>query len=149
MSIYASLWRLKFPVHGVYRPACDWIEVRAQAVPGHIGTPTPGYNDEGDPYADFLPPPVELTREHDQRKRAVVIVSEHTRKGTARHPQEFEDPLLVLSADEYDALTFDALHERICDALLDRCPPEDRDALFPVHPALREALLEARAEAND
>lgn len=60
MSIYATLWKLKFPKEGDEYLGCDWIEVTAQGVPPHIGTPTPGQGyEDGDPYADFLPPPVE------------------------------------------------------------------------------------------
>ncbi len=42
MSIYATLWKLKFPMEGDECLGWDWIEVTAQAVPPHIGTPTPG-----------------------------------------------------------------------------------------------------------
>ncbi len=42
MSIYATLWKLKFPKEGDYHSDCEWIEVTAQAVPPHIGSPTPG-----------------------------------------------------------------------------------------------------------
>jgi hypothetical protein len=59
MSIYATLWTLKFPKEGDEYTGCGWIEVRAQAVPAHVGPPTPGYGyEDGDPYAAFLPPPV-------------------------------------------------------------------------------------------
>ena len=43
MSIYATLWTLKFPLEGDATLGCDWITVRAQAVPAHIGTPTSGH----------------------------------------------------------------------------------------------------------
>ena len=42
MSIYATLWTLKFPKDGNDYISCDWIEVMAQGVPAHIGSPTPG-----------------------------------------------------------------------------------------------------------
>ena len=42
MSIYATLWALKFPEEGDDYVGCAWIEVRAQGVPAHIGSPTPG-----------------------------------------------------------------------------------------------------------
>ncbi len=59
MSIYATLWTLKFPREGDETLGGEWITVRAQAVPAHIGTPTPRHGYEGgDPYAAFLPPPV-------------------------------------------------------------------------------------------
>jgi hypothetical protein len=64
MSIYATLWTLKFPREGDARSDCEWITVHAQAVPPHIGTPTPGHGYEGgDPYAGFLPPPVAVDAE--------------------------------------------------------------------------------------
>lgn len=57
MSIYATLWILKFPKLGEWYPGCQWIEVTAQAVPPHIGSPTPGQGYESaDPCAEFLPP---------------------------------------------------------------------------------------------
>ena len=60
MSIYATLWKLKFPKEGDEHSDCEWIEVTAQAVPPHVGSPTPGNGYEsGDPFAVFLPPAVE------------------------------------------------------------------------------------------
>ena len=87
MSIYATLWTLKFPREGEETIGCEWITVRAQAVPAHVGTPTPGHGYEGgDPYAGFLPPAVELDGQgsapHD---RALVFVTEHSIKGTERN----------------------------------------------------------------
>lgn len=119
MSIYATLWRLKFPRDGNDHTGCDWIEVLAQGVPAHIGTPTPGLGYEGgDPYASFLPPAVPVPARDDTRAlRAVVIVTEGTPKGTPRSAQEYINPLLVLSGEEYVALSFEELHQRICDAL--------------------------------
>jgi hypothetical protein len=64
-------------------------------VPGHIGTPTPGCGYEaGDPFADFLPPPVVLEPDDDGN--------------TLR---------AVLTGEEYERSTFAELHTRICDAL--------------------------------
>lgn len=119
MSIYATLWRLKFPRYGDAHTGCEWLEVVAQGVPAHVGTPTPGFGYEaGDPYAGFLPPAVQVQTENDEPPlRAVVIVTEGTRKGTQRSGQEFVDPLLVLSGEEYTAISFGKLHERICNAL--------------------------------
>ena len=94
MSIYATLWSLKFPRHGDIHTGCEWIEVTAQAVPSHIGSSTPGLDYEnGDPYADFLPPAL-ITDEdgHAEFMRTVVIITEETEKGTARHPQEYSNP---------------------------------------------------------
>jgi len=119
MSIYATLWTLKFPHQGRARLDCDWTLVRAQGVPPHIGSPTPGLGyEDGDPYGAFLPPPLETNKhgEHDFM-RAVVFVTEQTGKGTERSPQEYVDPLLVLTGEAYAHLSFEALHRRLCDAL--------------------------------
>jgi hypothetical protein len=119
MSIYATLWWLKFPRYGDEYIGCEWIRVSAQGVPAHNGTPTKGFGyDDGDPYGEFLPPPVPVNAEGDSEfMRAVVIVTERTEKGTARSPQEYVSPLLVLTGREYASISFVALHTRICDAL--------------------------------
>ena len=124
MSIYATLWSLKFPRFGDDYLGCEWIRVTAQGVPPHIGTPTPGEGyEDGDPYAEFLPPPVEVNADGDgEFMRAVVIVTEETKKGTARSGQEYVNPLLVLSGREYASISFNDLHERICDALRGKGP---------------------------
>lgn len=124
MSIYATLWSLKFPRYGDPYVGCEWIEVTAQGVPAHIGTPTPrfGYED-GDPYADFLPPPVPVNGEGDSEfMRAVVFVTDEAEKGTKRSQQEYVNPLLVLSGRAYASIPFVQLHERICDALRGKRP---------------------------
>ena len=119
MSIYATLWKLKFPKHGDDYPGCGWITVTAQGVPSHIGSPVPGGGYEsGDPYAAFLPPPVRARKDVEpERLRAVVFVTERTPKGTARNPQEYVGPLLVLTGEAYAGMSFEALHARLCDAL--------------------------------
>ena len=119
MSIYATLWKLKFPREGDTHYGCEWIEVTAQAVPPHIGSPTAGCGyEQGDPYAAFLPPAIGCDREGDApHHRAVVIVTEHTTKGTERSGQEYFSPLLVLTGKEYAALSFEEVHRRVCDAL--------------------------------
>lgn len=124
MSIYATLWSLRFPRYGDYYVGCEWIQVTAQGVPSHVGTPTPGFGYEGgDPYADFLPAPVEVNAEgNSEFMRAVVIISEETEKGTARSGQEFVNPLLVLSGRDYARISFVELHERISDALRGKGP---------------------------
>ena len=119
MSIYATLWRLKFPRHGDVHAGCEWVEVTAQGVPPHIGSSTPGLGyEDGDPYADFLPPALATDQEgHAEFMRAVVIITEETVKGTARHPQEYSNSLLTLDGKQYASMTFDKLHNCICDAL--------------------------------
>ena len=112
MSIYATLWTLKFPKHGDDYPGWEGIKVTAQGVPSHIGA------EADDPFADFLPPPVAARKEVEpERLRAVVFVTEQTSKGTARNPQEYVGPLLVLTGEAYSNISFEALHARICDAL--------------------------------
>jgi hypothetical protein len=55
MSIYATLWTLKFPKEGDEYIGCDWIEVTAQGVPSHIGSPTPGMGyEDGELAASYL-----------------------------------------------------------------------------------------------
>jgi len=119
MSIYATLWHLKFPRYGDDHTDCEWIDVIAQGVPAHIGSPTPGCGYEtGDPYAEFLPPAIDLPPDDDGTAlRAVVFVTSETAKGTARSGQEYIDPLLVLSGKAYAAFSFEQLHEKLCAAL--------------------------------
>jgi len=119
MSIYSTLWHLQFPRDGDAYTGCEWVQVFAQGVPAHVGTPTPGYGYEsGDPYAEFLPPALRLeNRTPENSLRAVVFIVNGTRKGTARAGQEYESPLLVVSGAEYAAMPFQDLHDRLCDAL--------------------------------
>jgi hypothetical protein len=119
MSIYATLWRLKFPRHGDDHSGCDWITVLAQGVPAHVGTSSAGpESEQEDPYSAFLPPAgTAPTDDDDQTMRAVVFVTEGTSKGTARSPQEYATPLLVLSGQRYATIPFEELHQLICDAL--------------------------------
>ena len=115
MSIYATLWNLKFPRFGDWYNGCEWVEVVAQGVPAHVGTPTPGYGYEaGDPYHDFLPPAIPVPLDSDEMTlRAVVIVTH----GTKKEVQQYIHPLLVLPGAEYEALSFQQLCHRICAAL--------------------------------
>lgn len=119
MSIYGTLWHLQFPQHGDAYVGCEWVDVLAQGVPAHIGTPTPCYGYEsGDPFDAFLPPAVRIeggVSEDDLR--AVVFVVSTSKKGTARSGQEYESPLLVLTGAEYAATPFQVLHDRLCTTL--------------------------------
>ena len=119
MSIYATLWELKFPKDGDEYSGCEWVSVLAQGVPPHIGTPIPGHGYEGGgPYSSFLPPPVETSEDGEAEfMRAVVFVVKGTPKGTARSGQEYMYPLLILTGEEYAKGSFEDLHRRICDAL--------------------------------
>ena len=129
MSIYATLWTLRFPRFGDSHTGCEWVEVWAQGVPGHIGTPSPGHGYEGgDPYADFLPPPIVLAPDDEGHTlRAVVIV----RAGTPKDVQRYVDPLLVLAGEEYERSTFGQLYTRICDALRGSRPAVVMEAWGP------------------
>jgi hypothetical protein len=49
--------------------------------------------------------------------RAVVLVTEDTPKGTDRSPQEYVQPLLVLTGEAYASMTFADLYTQICNAL--------------------------------
>lgn len=133
MSIYATLWKLRFPKEGDEYHGCEWIEVTAQAVPAHIGSPTPGCGyEQSDPYAPFLPPAVQTDAEGDAPfDRAVVFVTEYSIKGTPRSGQEYASPLLVLTGEEYSGITFDVLHRRICDALRGNRSPVVAEVLLP------------------
>lgn len=98
----------------------EWIEVVAQAVPAHVGSPTAGCGyEDGDPFADFLPPPVE-TDEHGDAPyhRAVVFVGDDDEKGTLRAGQEYARPLLILTGQEYTTITFETLLERLLEAIV-------------------------------
>jgi hypothetical protein len=133
MSIYATLWTLKFPKEGDEHRGCGWIEVRAQAVPAHVGSPTPGCGYEnGDPYAAFLSPAVVTDAEGNATyHRAVLIVTEYSIKGTGRSGQEYVSPLLLLTGEEYARMTFEELHERICEALRGNRSPVALELLLP------------------
>jgi hypothetical protein len=119
VSIYATLWSLKFPKEGDDHLGCEWITVIAQAVPAHVGSPTPGCGyEDGDPHAAFLPPALATDADGDAPfHRAVVIVTEHSIKGTERSGQEYPSPLLLLTGEEYARMSFEELHRRICHAL--------------------------------
>lgn len=133
MSIYATLWKLKFPKEGDEHRDCEWLTVTAQAVPPHIGSPTPGCGyEDGDPYAAFLPPPVPTDAEGDAPcHRAVVFVTEYSLKGTPRSPQEYASPLLLLTGEEYARIAFAELHRRVCDALRGNRAPIIAEVLLP------------------
>lgn len=119
MSIYATLWSLKFPRAGDAYLGCEWVEIVAQGVPAHVGTPTPGYGYEsGDPFGTFLPPALRMEGGvSDYDLRAVVFVEARSAKGTPRSGQEYPSPLLVISGAEYSVMSFKLLHDRLCDAL--------------------------------
>ena len=126
MSIYATLWQIRLPVpewdvllateHGEFRleegelvpHEESWIKITFQGVPEHIGHPS--YYPDGHPYASFLPPVVD----DPEKLRAVVVVQEGRKE---KDVQRYIDPLLTLSGDEYQALSFDALLRKIYEAM--------------------------------
>lgn len=63
--------------------------------------------------------------------RAVVIITAETEKGTVRHPQEYSNPLLTLDGKQYASMTFDELHNRICDTLRGNRPRLILETLSP------------------
>jgi hypothetical protein len=108
MSIYATLWELKFPLFGRSHTDCEWERVLAQGVPEHVG-------EDGDAdYLTFLPPRKESM---ENGLRAVVFIRALQSKGTDRSAQEYPTPLLMLKGKEYNAIPFGKLHEQLVDAL--------------------------------
>ncbi len=146
MSIYSTLWKLKFPKEGDEHLRCDWLEVTAQGVPPHIGSPTPGHGyEDGDPFADFLPPPVQTDADGNAPfMRAVVFVTEDSIKGTERNGQEYVRPLLILTGEEYARIPFEELRTRLCDALRGNRSPVVMEILGPdgSHKIIRERRRE-------
>jgi len=86
-------------------PPTEWIEVFAMEVPSHIGHPGGGY-EEGDPYADFLPPPCGKREYHLCIPRAIVIVA---RDRDQKKGQQYVDALVVMSGNEYEETSFPGL----------------------------------------
>jgi hypothetical protein len=119
MSIYATLWTIQIQDPALPSTMPRWVTVTAQAVPSHIGSPTPGCGyEDGDPYGDFLPPPVVTNENGDAEfSRAVVFITDTTRKGTARNGQEYVDPLLVLTGEEYAKMPFQSLLDKLEEAI--------------------------------
>jgi hypothetical protein len=113
MSIYATLWELKFPLYGQSHTDCEWETVIAQGVPEHIG------EDGNADYLAFLPP---RETSIEDGLRAVVFVRKLQEKGTERSAQEYSNPLLMISGKEYSSANFANLYERLVNALLGTRP---------------------------
>jgi len=85
--------------HEIFVEAREFdVDVLAQGVPAHIGTPTPGYGYEcGDPYEAFLPPALRVeSGVSEDDLRAVVFVVSTSRKGpsdTAHHLLPLAQPV--------------------------------------------------------
>ena len=89
-----------------------------------------------DPYGAFLPPPVLVDSEGTAPfLRAVVFVTDSTKKGSPRAAQEYQHPLFVLTGQDYSRATFTELHERICEALRSR--KKHATAVSPTKPGRR------------
>ena len=112
---------------------CEWIEVTAQGVPPHIGSPSQGAGyEDGDPFASFLPPPVTVDENGDApHMRAVVFITEFAKKGTNLSSQQYQSPLLVLTGVEYDKISFADLHERLCSVLRGNRAPVVAQIILP------------------
>ena len=119
MSIYATLWSIQVQDPASPSTLPKWVIVTAQAVPPHVGSLTPGCGyEDGDPYGEFLPPPLSTNKDGEaDYNRAVVFVTEGTRKGTARNSQEYVDPLLVLTGEEYAKMPFQMLLNKLEEAI--------------------------------
>lgn len=114
MSIYATYWRIQLEAPGGTHFEPNWVTVWAQGVPAHIGSSTLGDYDE-DPYGDFLPPPRTDTNEEDETPRAVVFITDDVRG--EKDGQEYKDPLLVISGQEYVGTSFPDLLGKLYEAL--------------------------------
>jgi hypothetical protein len=61
----------------------------------------------------------------------VVFITELTPKGTDRSGQEYQSPLLILTGEEYDKITFADLYERICFVLRGNRTPVIAQIILP------------------
>lgn len=105
MSIYATAAEIAIRQFGDE----EYVQLIIQSVPPHIDATGPEW--------DFLPPPVDP---YGETPRAVVIVRSDTPKGTPRSHQEYVDPLLVLSGEEWQEVRFVDLLNRLEAALYAR-----------------------------
>ena len=108
MSIYAGPFcSIQVPTNNRWPPS-DWVEVFLTSVPSHIG-----YSDEypeGDPYADFLPPPVTPEEYEECVPRAIVIVRKD--KGE-KEGQRYIDAIATIPGRDYEKMTFGEVLELI------------------------------------
>lgn len=116
MSIYATISTIRLPQEGmvpVNEKNTKWVSVIAQGVPAHIGR-RDQYDD--DPYSSFLPPA--LKKESNLPYRAVVFVKQGSKKGGKNHhPQEYHNPILVLSGKQYEQKRFDEIVHSLLEKL--------------------------------
>jgi hypothetical protein len=83
-----------------------YFDILVQAVPPHIVDVGPAW--------EFLPPPVEP---EGRLFRAVFFVEAREPKGTTRSGQEYANPLIKLTGQEYHDVRFVDLIMRLEDAL--------------------------------
>ena len=102
MSIYATLAEIGIKRFGDKQ----FVDIFVQAVPPHI--------DHVGPAWEFLPPPVDPDGSID---RAVFFVERGDEKGTERCGQEYVKPLLMLTGQEYQRITFVDLMAKLEEAL--------------------------------
>lgn len=118
MSIYATYHIFKLQPDWLWAKGDSFIEVIAQGVPGHIGHPKHGY--ETDPYSSFLPPVID---DEDGLRAMVFVLADEPVGEPPCHGQQYANPLLVMSGEEYKAAKFDELMFRLGDLLEKRLSP--------------------------
>jgi hypothetical protein len=145
MSICATQWSLKFPRFGDDHTGCAWDLILAQGVPDHVGAAAA--RGDADLYSEFLPA-IEFAA---AGLRAMVVI----RAGAPKAGQRYIDPLLVLSGREYEAISFKALHARVCDALRDGHPRFIGESSMPDGPTRvlfedgSHLIVQAPSESSD
>lgn len=107
MSIYWTHFVFQIERYNkAFYPPFEFVKIYVQAVPGHIGHPSKGY---GDPFISYLPPPPE----NPENLRAVVFVE----AGCPKNGQEYTRPLLTLSGEEFEKISFLEVFTKISRAL--------------------------------
>lgn len=116
MSIYATGLCIRIEMNVPWRSGVKIVidkdhdfnpyfaEVCLQSVPGHIGHPDEGY--EVDPYADFLPP---ISKNVDDDRAEVFVLRGFEKKDG----QQYVSPVLVLSGEEYENISFKELFTKL------------------------------------
>lgn len=117
MSIYAgSFFEIRVPVgHWSYPDNRKWVQVFGMSVPSHIGYPDE--YPEGDPYGEFLPPPVTPEEYEEDVPRAIVVIEKGRHKKIG---QRYEEPLFTVTGREWEKMTFGEVLARIQQAVNER-----------------------------
>jgi len=93
----------------------EFHHVAVQLVSSHIRHEGPGW--------EWLPPNrTDITEKQAEEEgylhpRAVFFIADWTEKGTARNGQEYVNPLLMLTGEEYEKIPFRELIGRLEDAI--------------------------------